>query len=100
MTMKSLLAIVCTPAQQETIIDWLLMHESVNGFTSSSCNGHGPGHALSVAEQVSGRREQNIFWVELENQAIDSVMQQLRADMKGAHLHYWITPITESGVIN
>ncbi len=94
-----LLAIIAPPAMEENLVDWLLIQDEITGFTSQPAHGYGGRHQLSVAEQVSGRRRQIIFWVEVEKVKAMQIIDILKQDYAGAGLHYWLVPLAERGHI-
>ncbi len=94
-----LFTIIAPPTMEEELIDWLLMQPNISGFTSQTSHGHGSGHAMSLAEQVTGRRRQITFWVELEKKLAESILADLKQTFSGSGLHYWLIPLAESGSI-
>jgi len=94
-----LLTVIAPPSMEEEIIDWLLIQPNISGFTSQAANGHGSGHVMSLAEQVTGRRRQITFWVELEKKRADAIIIDLKQHFSGSGLHYWLLPMSESGSI-
>jgi hypothetical protein len=86
------------PTFEERIVDWLLDHDTVSGFTSYAAHGHGARHdGLSVAEQVSGRQRRVEFRVELPAAALDGILTSLAAAFGGTDLYYYVTPVLRSG---
>lgn len=94
-----LFTIIAPPAMEEDLIDWLLTQPNITGFTSQVANGHGSGHEMSVAEQVTGRRRQITFMIELQKQVAGSIIADLKHSFSGSGLHYWLMPLSESGSI-
>lgn len=94
-----LLTIIAPPMMEEELIDWLLTQENISGFTSQAANGHGSGHQLSLAEQVTGRRRQITFWIEIDKSQSNSTLTALKESFSGSGLHYWLLPLLESGSI-
>lgn len=94
-----LLSIIAPPTMEEALIDWLLIQPNISGFTSQAANGHGSGHQMSLAEQVTGRRRQITFWVELDKKIAESTLAALKLNFSGSGLHYWLLPLSESGSI-
>ncbi|NOQ76664.1 MAG: DUF3240 domain-containing protein [Methylococcaceae bacterium] len=94
-----LLSIIAPPAMEDELIDWLLTQPNISGFTSQDSNGHGSGHIMSLAEQVTGRRRQITFWIELEKSMAESTLAELKQVFSGSGLHYWLLPLSESGSI-
>ncbi len=94
-----LLTIIAPPKMEEPLVDWLLMQSDIKGFTSQLAHGHGSGHEMSLAEQVSGRRRQVTFWIELEKIKAESILVDLKQNFLGTGLHYWLLPLSESGSV-
>ena len=94
-----LFTIIAPPAIEEELIDWLLTQPNIKGFTSQVANGHGGNHEMTVAEQVSGRRGQITFMIELQKHMVESVLVDLKQRFTGSGLHYWLMPLTESSSI-
>jgi len=94
-----LLTIIAPPVMEEELIDWLLTQSNITGFTSQAANGHGSGHEMSVAEQVTGRRRQITFMIELQKLMAESIIDDLKQHYSGSGLHYWLMPLSERGSI-
>ncbi len=94
-----LLTIIAPPAMEEELIDWLLMSDDITGFTSQVSNGHGSRHAMSLAEQVAGRRRQITFSIEVDKSAAENIIIELKLNFYGSGLHYWLLPLSQSGSI-
>ncbi len=96
---KCLLTIIAVPKIEDVLVDWLHKQSTISGFTSSSANGHGIGHEMSVAEQVTGRRKQVTFWIELEQNLAEDIISDLKQYFSGTGLHFWLMPLLKSGSI-
>lgn len=96
---KCLLTLITSPVMEEAIVDWLLCQPTISGFTSNKANGHGSGHQMTIAEQVTGRRQQIMFWIEVEQELVEKIVLQLTKEFSGSGLHYWQTPLLASGTI-
>lgn len=95
-----LLTLIATPSIQEPLLDWLLTH-GYTGFTTLACHGHGTGaERLSASEQVAGRQERIAFWVQLPSDRAAELLAGLRRDFAETGLHYWISPLIDSGRIS
>lgn len=93
-----LLNLVVTPAIEDAMSDWLLAREDVSGFSSHAISGHGSSeHAMSLAEQVAGRRRQVLFQTHLPCSAAYTVIEAVQAAFKGSGMHYWLLPVLASG---
>lgn len=97
--MTCLLALIVKPTLEAAVSDWLLLHPSIDGFTSQQASGHGSGHPMSITEQVSGQRQQLIYWLELDSALVTSILDELSSRFSGAGIHYWQIPLSASGII-
>lgn len=95
---QSLLTIICPPSLERPVTDWLLEQEAISGFTSLQVHGHGSDPlALSLIEQVEGRKKQIMFQVHLSSEIAENVINALKQNFKGADIHYWLVPVTATG---
>lgn len=86
------------PALEERIIDWLLGRQDVETFTGYTAYAHAAtGSDLSVAEQVSGRRQRVEIRVELQAQALDAWLAELSEAFGGADVSYLVVPVLRLG---
>lgn len=100
MSDKVLLSLVVSPLIEDAVVDLLLEHDTVSGFTSYPINGHGASiHSLSPAEQVSGRQRQILFQSYVTQAAVEALLSQLQTTFSGSGIHYWITPLMAAGRI-
>lgn len=98
-TDEVLLTLVARPGLEERLVDWLLAQQH-QGFTTLACEGHGVSpHQLDIAEQVAGRQDRVALWIVLPLGRARALVDALRAGFGGAGLHYWISPLIESGPI-
>lgn len=98
MTDQTLLSLVVSPLVEDTLVDWLLARDEVLGFTSAAVNGHGSSvHAMSFAEQVSGRRRQVLFQLHLPVAQAQSLVAELKRDFGNSGIHYWLAPVLACG---
>lgn len=100
MTEQCLLTLTIAPAIEENLVDWLLENYGQVGFSSFPVNGHSnSAEGLSLAEQVAGRQKQIRFQIYLASERVPAVLEQLRRDFFGVGLHYWVSPVLETGRI-
>ncbi|NJD07787.1 MAG: DUF3240 domain-containing protein [Methylococcaceae bacterium] len=100
MTDQYLLTLTIAPAIEENLVDWLLENQGQIGFSSFPVNGHSSHpEDLSLAEQVAGRQKQVRFQIHLDTERVSTLLSQLRRDFAGAGLHYWVSPVLDSGRI-
>jgi hypothetical protein len=90
--------LVVTPQVEDAITDWLLEREEVNGFSSHPISGHGSSkHAMSLAEQVAGKRRQILFQLYLPLNQARELLVAVKRDFKGSGMHFWLLPLLDSG---
>lgn len=93
-----LLSLTVPPRLEEAFIDWLLVVGSGCGFTSFPVDGHsGRPAGMTLAEQVSGRKQNVRFEVCLPAAVIDALIEALHRDFPSAGIVYWTTPINGFG---
>ena len=96
----SLLILVVTPENEETLIDWLLAQDAITGFTGYRGFGHSVEHGrFSLPEQVTGRQDRVMFHVETDDATARALVDDLRAELKGLSIRYWRVPLAEAGRI-
>lgn len=94
------LTVLCPPAVEDKLLDSLLMLSPALVFTRTPTAAHGLAvGALSPAEQVMGRAEATEVQVIFGAQDKQQVLDELRRQLAGAGLRYWLTPVVESGEI-
>ncbi|TFH73765.1 DUF3240 domain-containing protein [Gammaproteobacteria bacterium LSUCC0112] len=94
--MKTMLILSASPALEEDMVDYLLEHPGVEGFTSLSAYGHGSASTMSVSEQVTGRRKRVQFQVILEDTDVPAVTGELGTRV-GKDIVYWQVPVSGFG---
>lgn len=99
-TQECLLYLVAPTEVEATLVDWLIESELIKGFSSGSISGHGSDYsALSIAEQVEGRRWQTLYFIRLPHTTIESVIKALKNDLSHIGIEYWVVPVIEYGKI-
>ncbi|GGX38362.1 DUF3240 family protein [Undibacterium squillarum] len=95
----ALLCLSVPVALDDEIADFLLNHPAlISGFTSVSANGMGPNSIFgSIMEQVQGKSRRQLFMSEAPLGKITSLLTLLQDAYQGADIHYWITPVLQSG---
>ena len=97
MSQKFLLRINIPPSLEEEFMDKLLANEEVQGYQTWHTSGHGQVGAMSITEQVAGRRNRVLFEVVLDEALLDSVLGKLKEALPISDIIYWVIPITTSG---
>lgn len=84
---------------EEQVIDHLLRHpEWVGTFVAQHADGHGaPGSIASNAEQVRGRAARVVIEILLDAAHADELVAHLKADLPGADIRWWLSPVLASG---
>jgi hypothetical protein len=99
MSEQCLLVLIAPPPLEETLVDFLLEREGFSGFSLHHIDGSPAHGALTLAEQVTGRKDQVMFQVHAGCADARELVAQLRDTFRGAGLHYWISPLIEAGPI-
>ncbi|WP_139558852.1 DUF3240 family protein [Methylotetracoccus oryzae] len=93
-----LLSLTVPPKLEESLIDWLLDFDSRCGFTSFPVNGHsGRSDGLTLAEQVSGRKQNVRFEICLPQAEVDRLIDALCRDFSNTGVVYWVTSVVRFG---
>ena len=95
--MDQLLRLNIPPSLEEDMVDFLLAADEIQGFQSAEVRGHGQVGAMSIAEQVAGRRRRVQFEIVLDAGATDTLLDRLRGDFPVRDVVYWVLPVTRSG---
>jgi hypothetical protein len=91
-----MLILNAAPALEEELIDYLLMLEEVEGFTSCAVYGHGQHHGLSTAEQVTGKRKRIQYELLVDARHVPAILSGL-AESVGRDIVYWQMPVHNFG---
>jgi len=88
------------PSLEEAVVDCLLILEAEHGFSSLTVNAHHhQNQGLSLAEQVSGRQKKIRFQMYVDAAGLSQLLNQLKQELAGAGIQYWVMPVVEKGVI-
>ena len=97
-TTDELLVLIVPPTLEENMIDWLLAHERVAGFSSTVIYGHSSDVTrASVAEQVAGRQKRIQFQIHLHSEDVMPVLRDLHKEFCNSGLHFWRIPLAGAG---
>jgi len=97
---QCLLVLIVTPSIENAVIDWLLEHDDIPGFTSMPASGHGVSvHSMTTAEQVAGRQRQIMFQMHLPEPVARDILAAARRQFSGSGMHYWLSPVLSAGHI-
>lgn len=96
---QQMLTAVFPEAIRDEVIDALIGLTDITGFNLSAIDGYSREHSqYDISEQVTGYRRMCRLEVAhpQEHQAL--LIAALSGAASGSHLHYWVTPVLESGV--
>jgi hypothetical protein len=95
---QCLLMLFVPPSVEETIVDWLLEHGEIEGFSSAEAFGHGVRQTgMSLLEQVTGRQRRVEFLIHTSRETAQHLVGDMREKFTGVGLHYFIVPVMEAG---
>ena len=96
------LTLIAARSLRDELFDYLSgQRDLVSGFTASDAAGHGPDIRLQTsAERVKGHADELLVRTILEGQAAAQLLERLKVAFAGSRIVYWITPVTEFGVID
>ncbi len=97
MDTEFLLRLNIPPGLEEDIVDLLLANPDIRGYQSFPIRGHGRVGAMSIAEQVAGRRDRIQFEIVLDRSVLDATLQSLKQAFPTPDVIYWVLPVLQSG---
>ncbi len=98
MNNKVLLSLVVSPSIEDVLTDWLLERDEVKGFSSFRINGHGASaHAMTLAEQVTGRRAQVLFQIAMETEEAERLVEGIKQEFSGSGIYFWLASLRDAG---
>ncbi len=97
MTQKYLLRLNIPPGLEEDLVDLLLASEDISGYQSYPTRGHGRVGAMTIAEQVVGRRARIQFEIVLDEDTLEPTLEHLRRAFPVRDVIYWVLPVVQSG---
>ena len=94
------LTLLCPPAVEEKLLDLLLMSPHASVFTSTPTAAHGLAfNNLNQTEQVLGRGFATQVQVIIARADQLALLDAIKAQLAGAGLRYWVTPVLDAGDI-
>jgi hypothetical protein len=83
---------------EDSMIDWLLEQEEVEGFNSIKIHGHGT-HEIHMAlfEKVTGKSQRIMYQTHLSKENAQSILSKLKRDFAKNDIHYMVFPLLEAG---
>jgi len=92
-----LLRLNVPPGLEEDMVDLLLSSDDISGYQSYTTRGHGRVGAMTVAEQVAGRRNRVQFEIVLNENVLDATLHRLKEAFPIKDVIYWVMPVLKSG---
>jgi hypothetical protein len=92
-----LLRLNVPPGLEEDVVDLLLANPEIRGYQSYPIRGHGRIGAMTVAEQVVGRRNRIQFEIVVDSDLLEATLQSLKAQFPTPDVIYWVLPVLRSG---
>jgi len=97
MNEQSLLRLNIPPSLEEDVVDLLLASPEIPGFQSYHTRGHGQVGAMTIAEQVAGRRNRVQFEIVLDAVQLEALLKKLKVAFPVPDIIYWVFPVAASG---
>lgn len=97
MNANCLLRMNIPPSLEEEFTDVLLANPLIEGYQCYATSGHGQVGAMSITEQVAGRRRRLQFEVVLDVGLVAEVLQQLKQALPLTDIVYWVVPVNAAG---
>ncbi|MFC1720424.1 DUF3240 family protein [Pseudomonadota bacterium] len=97
MDTEFLLRLNIPPGLEEDIVDLLLANPEIRGYQSFPTRGHGRVGAMTIAEQVAGRRDRVQFEIVLDVGVLESTLASLKKAFPTPDVIYWVLPVLRSG---
>ena len=97
MDQQYLLRLNVPPNLEEDVVDVFLVAANISGFQSYPTRGHGTVGAMTIAEQVEGRRNRIQFEVVLGEEFLEDLLDLLKEKFPVADVIYWVLPVVRSG---
>lgn len=92
------LTLLATPSLEEPLVDCLLEMDLELDFTLALVYAHASGReALSLGEQVSGRKKRIRLEVTGRQTQIQAFRDRLKEDFLGADIHFTLESLIEAG---
>lgn len=93
------LNLICPAASVDRVMDCLTVLPEGYRYLSAPASSHHFMAHLSAQEQVLGKAAVMLIQVLLTQGQHTSLLAVLKEQCAGADLHYWLTPVFESGAI-
>ena len=95
------LTLIAPRSLRDELFDYFSeQRDLVSGFTASDVAGHGPDVRLRTStEQVKGHADELMIRTILAGQDAVRLLERLKRAFVGSRMVYWITPVTEFGVL-
>ena len=92
------LTLLCPPAVEEKLLDFLLMSPDITIFTSTVTAAHGLDHEkLDQMEKVLGRARAIQIQVIFAAADKAALLAEIHRQFPGTGLRYWVSTVVEAG---
>ena len=79
------------------MVDLLLSSGDITGYQSYPIRGHGRVGAMTIAEQVAGRRDRVQFEIVMDSGQLEPILEKLKKSFPIRDISYWVLPVEQSG---
>jgi hypothetical protein len=93
------LNLICPLPAADRVMDCLTALPQGHRFVSSKVSAHHFVSQLNALEQVQGRAGAMLIQVLVPQGEHTTLLDALKAQCRGADLHYWLSPVFASGAI-
>lgn len=97
--MDTLLVLNVNTDLEEDLVDYLLQMDGISGFTTHVVYGHGARGALTLAEQVAGRRKRLEVAILMQKPDVAALLDGLAGNV-GRDIMYWQQDVSGYGRID
>jgi Protein of unknown function (DUF3240) len=98
--MEQLLVVLVSAAMRDDLIDALIQHEDISGFSLQEMSGFSREHSqYSLNEQVAGYRSMLRFEIQHTDSQESALLALLEQVCRADHARYWIQPLHRTGAI-
>jgi hypothetical protein len=95
---NSMLMLYVPTTLEESIVDWLLENDAVEGFSSTEVFGHGIRQSgMSLLEQVTGRQRRIQFQIQVNREQALRLVAELGDKFMDTGLYYILLPVISAG---
>ena len=95
-----LLILLAPQELKDNLVDTLISHEALSGFSLSKIQGYSRAHhQYNIQEQVEGYRDLFRFEVLHEQLHYQELLTKIKQTCPNNNIRYWCVPVIEKGVL-